>query len=194
MDYAQITERGQIRAAFQVLRKILKTGSKIYPRTVGFRGESHRQRVHWHGKYGFWTVVDANLVANRFWISFGTQNPSDYSERTSLSITCETNVPKFGIDRRSGGAFYRKGGDIYLCHSGRIGGGGKGIGKGPFLSWLRGQFRITWPDPGIIIGKLSGARFLSDIAKFIHTADQFKAEVKIRGVSIKNLSGMPILL
>jgi len=181
MEYTQITERKQIQIAFRTLRGLLHAGSRSYSRTVGFQGESLTRTVHWHIKYGFWTIVDSNTNENRFWISFGTQDPSEYSERTSLSITCETNVPKFGIDGRCGGSFYRKGTHTKLCHNGRVGGGGKGIGKTAFLSWYADRFGITWP-PGIIVGELSGSksRFLSNTAKFVHAVEQFKGEVKAK--------------
>jgi hypothetical protein len=134
--------------------------------------------VHWHIKYDFWTIVDSNPTKNRPWISFGIQNPSD-NEHASLRITCEINVPKLGTDGRCGGAFYRKGTHTYLCHNGRVGGGGKGIGKTAFLSWYKDRYRIT-PPPGIIVGELSGpkSRFLSSTADFVNAVAQFKREVK----------------
>jgi hypothetical protein len=183
MDYTQITDRKQIQIAFQTLKELLQAGSRFYSRPVGSRGGSRTRTVHWHVKYGFWTIIESNPSKDRYSIFFGTQNPSEHNEHTSLSMTCQANVPKFGTDNRCGGAFYRKGTHSYLCHNGRIGGGGKGIGKTAFLSWYtdRDRFRITWPQ-GIIVGELAEpqSRFLSTAAKFIHAVEQFKAEVKAK--------------
>ena len=182
MDYKQITEQREIQTAFKTLRGLLQSGSRPYPRTVGFQGDSLTRTVHWHTKYGFWTIIDSNVTENRFWISFGTQNPANYSKNTSLSITCETNVPKLGNNGRCGGAFYQKGIHTYLCHNGRIGGGGKGIGKTAFLAWYSDRFQITWP-PGIIVGEMSRSEstFLSSTARFVRAVEQFKIEVKTKG-------------
>ena len=179
MNYTQMTGQRESPAAFRTVKQVLRAGSRSFSRTVGFQGRSLTQIVYWHNKYGFWSIADPNMTEDRFWIAFGTQDASKYSERTSLSITCETNVPKVGIDGRCGGAFYQKGTRIYLCHNGRVGGGRAGIGKKAFLSWYADRFGITGP-PGIIVGELPGseARFLSETAKFVHAVEQFKGEVK----------------
>jgi HNH endonuclease len=182
MDYTQITAREQIHAALGKLRGLLQTGSQAYVRTIGFQGESLTRTVRWHVRYGFWVIVDSNITENRFWIAFGTEDPSVHGDHSSLSITCETNVPRSGIDRRSGGAFYQKRAGIYLCHNGRIGGGRKGIGKAAFLAWYADRFGLTWP-PGIIVGAVSGSKskLLSDTAKFVLAVEQFKHEIKATG-------------
>jgi hypothetical protein len=179
MDYKQITERKQIRTAFNTLRRALRSGSRSYPRTLGHQGESWSGTVHWHTKSGFRTIVDSNIAEKRFWISFGTQDPA---QNTSLSITCQSNVPKVGIDHRRGGELYQAGPHTYLCGNGRVGGGGKGIGKTAFLAWYADRFGITWP-PGIIVGDLSGSNstFLASTAKFVRAVEQFKVEVKTEG-------------
>jgi predicted restriction endonuclease len=80
---------------------------------------------------------------------------------------------------------------LYIGHSGRIGGGGKGIGKNAFLAFYQkhnasGTETIQWPDgkamPLIVIGKVSSPNLLSDIAEFISAVETFKDKTKSRDV------------
>jgi HNH endonuclease len=179
MDFVQITNRSDIQAAFNTVKSILEDNAATYSRTVGFQGESLKKRLHWHKKYHFWSIVDPNMVGNRFWIAFGTQDPVKRARRSSFSITCETNVPKRGVDRRISGSLYRKGNHTYLCHNGRVGGGARGVGKTAFLAWYEGRGGVVEPH-GIVVGELSGSptRFLSETARFVRSVEQFKREVK----------------
>jgi hypothetical protein len=100
-----------------------------------------------------------------------------------MNIVCEINPPKASIDRRCAGLFVRDAdGVIYVTHSGKIGGGRKGIGKSAFLSNYRGaRETVGWPDGSdsevIVIGRIDGARLAAQVADFIREVQRFKASV-----------------
>lgn len=101
-----------------------------------------------------------DFTLGRYWCAYGTQDPT---ESKTLSITCEINPPRSGVNRRCGGLFVRDSrGRIYLAHSGKVGGGGTGVGKTAFTAWYgHGNWQdVEWPDGNttrmIIIGRVDG--------------------------------------
>jgi hypothetical protein len=128
MNLSPITTRRESRVAFHKLRSCLIAGSKKFKRKVGWRGEHGEFNLYWHQDAGFWVVFGLEELS-RYWCAYGTLDPNQHG---SLEITCEINPPTEGIDRHCGGVFLK---DIrsgfYLAHSGRVGGGRKGIGKTP---------------------------------------------------------------
>lgn len=141
-----ITRREESFDAFQVLRDNLERGAAKKRRrcTVGFPGGSREFDgvLRFPGK-GFWALPTSGEEdfwkskrrkshgwgppKNRFWCGYGVGNPRDGE---SLDITCEINPPYENPNLRYGGLFAKDGkGNVYLCHTGKIGGGSEGIGK-----------------------------------------------------------------
>lgn len=148
-------------------------------RVLGWQGGNEVGTVYWHSRDRVWSAFKP--VDNRYWCSFGTSDPTS---ATMLAITCEINPPYEGINRQCAGAFARdESGQIYLTHSGKIGGGRQGIGKSTFLAAYRGDNRETliWPDgmetTSIVIGRVDSARLLRQVAHFVHEVERFKGSV-----------------
>lgn len=99
-------------------------------------------------------------------------------------MTCQINPPKSGRNGRCAGVFLRdSSGAVYLGHTGKLGGGGVGIGRTAFLKFYDKPLKeVTWPDgtvkPAIVIGKLSSPSFMTGLAEFVYTVDRFKEKVK----------------
>jgi hypothetical protein len=105
----------------------------------------------------------------------------DPNSHSSVNITCEINPPTEGIDRRCAGVFLKDSGSgLYLAHSGKIGGGRKGIGKMNFLEQYSGSLEeVEWPDgvtaEVVLLGKIGGRSFVNNIAAYLRAVEAFKA-------------------
>ena len=178
MNLTPITTRKESRAAFGKLTACLKTGAARFQRNIGWPGAHGEFTLQWHKSAGFW-VVFGTQEHNRYWCAYGTMDPDSHS---SVDITCEINPPTEGIDRRCGGIFLKDSGSgLYLAHSGKVGGGRKGIGKTAFLETYGGETEeIEWPDgvtgEVVILGKIGGKAFLSNLASYIQAVEDFKAD------------------
>lgn len=173
-----LTDKNEIQVAFDALRKRLTETAIELERTIGWRPGTNTFTIHWHKQHRFWVLFNAQDFS-KYWCAFGTADPN--SDR-SLSITCEINPPKQGFSRRNAGVFLRDNHSaLYLAHSGKIGGGRKGIGKEAFLDQYTNELEeVTWPDgitsKLIILGKIDGKSFVQSIANFVKDVDSFKLE------------------
>jgi hypothetical protein len=145
---------------------------------VGHRGATKRYDVYWHRDKGIWGLFDDREDRGRFWICFGTQDPQDSS---SLSITVEVNPPFEGINRHCAGIFLcDAGGVVYVAHSGKVGGGRKGIGQSAFRDFVGnyGWEAVRWPDgrQGAfkVLSRLDSPELTSRVAEFVHDVGKFK--------------------
>lgn len=178
---APVTDKTEIRKAYHLLAKRLKTGAQKVVRLIGWQGGCDEFPVYWHPREEMWTALDTEYAGTRYWCPYGTANPN---ETDNLPITCEINPPYSGYDRRCAGVFARdENGHICLAHSGKIGGGRKGIGKSALMSFLRGAniLPVGWPDgvesDVIVISPLSDKRLVARIASFVHEVERFKTAV-----------------
>jgi hypothetical protein len=144
MNLSPITTRKESKVAFDALRSCLVKGAKKFDRNVGWPGDHGQFNLYWHDDAGFWVVFGVEELS-RYWCAYGTMDPKAHR---SVDITCEINPPTEGIDRRCAGVFLKDSGSgLYLAHSGKVGGGRKGIGKTNFLEEYSGsREEIEWPD------------------------------------------------
>ena len=177
MNLTPITTRKESKVAYDKLRACLKAGAVRFQRSVGWPGAHGEFTLYWHEKERFWVLFNPD---ERYWSAYyGAMNPN---EHRSLEITCEINPPTEGIDRRYGGIFLKDSGSrLYLAHSGKVAGGRKGIGKTAFLETYGGETEeIEWPDgvtgEVVILGKIGGKAFLSNLASYIKAVEDFKAD------------------
>src|SRR5437867_1488924 len=146
MKLVPLVKVKDIRSAFETLRGRMTRGTNPYQRTLGYRGGSELATVNWRPQERIWAHYNPSSIPNRYWCCYGVEDPSG---RELLEITAEINPPREGVDRRIRGAFVRDlNGRVYLVHSGGVGGGRKGIGKGAFAKFYRGaDWRsVSWPD------------------------------------------------
>ncbi len=159
----------------QLARRIRAAGEEKIPVILGHQGASVRARIWWSDELGLW-FFPGRGDDNRYWNAFGTDRPKPDA---ALSITCEINFPKAGIDRRIGGAFAADSrGRIFVVHRGRLGGGRKGIGKALFEKHYRGVW-MDMDDGGeevsvAVVGLLHSPRFARQLAQFVGKIEKIK--------------------
>ena len=108
-----------------------------------------------------------------------------YSQHGNLEITVEINTPYESRNGQVAGFFGRDSetGAVYLFHSGRVGGGKKGVGKTSFLAWKNlgpekavdssGEVR-----DGVLVMPVEGAGATRSLSRYIKTIARFKQEVR----------------
>ncbi len=172
--------------AFQ--ETLIKSGAKQYKCKIGYQGGTVQADVFWLESVSIWVAFQK--IENRYWNAFGVEEPVDGE---NLDITCEINSPLIGINRRISGAFAMDNdGAMYLLHSGRIGGGRKGIGKSLFESNYK--YGLIKLDNGLEyaqIGKLGDASLPNNTANFVREIDRIKKLSKGDSNSDKSASINP---
>ena len=182
MAFKLIIDRDESLGAFEAARKGFATGARFYPgHYVGWQSSSGRFDVYWHPELSVWGLFQPDpprSEGRRFWIGFGVQDPSNLP---TLMFTVEANPPDRGIDRYVAGAFLRgPDGATYLAHTGRVGGGRKGIGQKAFLEFFKGGTRVYEPTRRselILLGKIGEPDFAEDVGAFVKEVARFKETV-----------------
>jgi len=159
----------------QLSRRIRVAAEEKIPVVLGHQGASLQARVWWSEELGMW-FYPGKGEENRYWNAFGTDRPRS---EASLSITCEINFVKEGIDRRIGGAFATDSrGRIFVVHRGKLGGSRKGIGKALFEKRYRGIWMEM--DDGreeisvAVVGVLHSPRFAHQVSQFVSKIEKIK--------------------
>ncbi len=175
-----ITDRKESKAAFKLLKKKLSGGVK-FTRTIGTRAGSEEHEIRWHRANNMWTLLTDGNDLDRFWCCYGLENPKD---NNAPNITVEINPPHEWKNLRKAGMFARDNqGTVYLCHTGKIGGGRKGIGKNNFLERYRGKnfvevnIRRKKPVSMINLGPINDRNLLNQITHFVREVARIKKEV-----------------
>lgn len=106
------------------------------------------------------------------------------ADASSQQIVVEVSVPERGDDARAGGMFAREplSGDIYLLHSGKVGGGRKGVSPTAFrafhgrpLASVQTESRIR---RAICLGRISDARLPALIWRYVQLVAAFKEQAR----------------
>lgn len=177
MSLTALTDQNEIDRAFDTLCGTLNQGCRIVRRKVGWQGGNGEYDLQWNSTEGFWTMQEQFEVGNRHILLLGTQDPEP---ARMVGIVCEVNPPRSGINRRCAGVFLEdQEHNIYLAHSGKIGGGRAGIGKGAMQQNYIGCWQtIAWPDVKtsqvIVIGKIDSPLLPSHVALFAREVQRIK--------------------
>jgi len=186
MDYEIVTDQAASLEAFHTLRTTFSIGAQYFKQhELGWQSQHGQFDLYWHARLGIWGVFEPQPPVSsgrRFWILFGTSNPS---EQAMLPITVEINPPHEGIDARVGGAFLRdEKGRTFIAHNGRVGGGRKGIGQSAFMDFLRSRdYQGNWQliiQPGgrtrivNIISAIDAKDLAQSTALYVHEVAKFK--------------------
>jgi hypothetical protein len=150
-------------------------------RNIGHPGGNFDGEVYAQGAGKLWAslghVFDNKI--KRYWNGFGVFEPNAGRQE----ITVEINVPVKTDTGQVAGFFTRNidTAEIFLMHSGRVGGGRPGVGKSAFLAHSRatrvevslgaGRYRQA-----VLIGKIDAADLASRIWRYVKQVDQFKYE------------------
>jgi hypothetical protein len=163
----------QLKATLQ--REFSRTATK----DIGYPGGRVRgAKVDTDGRYWFWTKDHGSRQ---------TSNPRRlnwfglYNERLGSAITVEINTPYEGRNDQTAGFFARNtnSGVIYLFHSGRVGGGTKGVGMSAFRAWS-GEPLIEVFDSaggsreGLVVMPVEGFAASRSAARYIDMITRFK--------------------
>lgn len=113
-----------------------------------------------------------------------------FTPEHNLQITVEINTPYSGRNDQVAGFFARDTatGSVYLLHSGRVGGGTKGVGKLAFLAWadqtlveavdIEGNIR-----EGVIVMPVEGQGAVKSLSRYIDQIARFKIAVRAGDLS-----------
>ena len=155
---------------------------KLWDKKVyGFAGHmgktsyDERDRFNWSTELGMWGIFE-KIEGSRYWNAFGLEEPKEGALR---SILTEINFPLKGVDRRIAGVFAKdESGRIFICHSGKIGGGRPGIGKKLFKDNYRGK-KVMVSDGEeeeefALIGGINSPRLPYQVRAFVLEVDRLK--------------------
>jgi len=178
---ALISETKRRKAAQAELERNLKGVLKLQgARTIGFPGGNVELPLYSAGKGRLWVAFGGltdGAAVPRYWNAFGVYQP----DQPAQSISVEINIPINSNSGQIAGFFAedRETGDIFLIHSGRVGGGRPGIGKSAFLVWSKAKLIEVADESGsirtgIAVGKLHDADLSDRIWTFARSVQSFK--------------------
>lgn len=171
MQLSIITNEQDIHAAqTQLQDRIRAEGGPLRRYRIGNRRGQGEVEVCYVERLGLWHT--AERLDNRWSNGFGLEDPA-----TVPMLTVVTWInPAFDGSRRTGaGAFFRDAdGHAWLAHSGRIGGGKKGIGRTAFLDGFSGSLETVDGNDYVVIGRIDAAEFLDQLAAFVRAVQAFK--------------------
>ena len=117
--------------------------------------------------------LSTEVLDDRFWNGIGTIKPSSGS---NVSITCELNFPKNGINRRVSGAFAKDDqNNHYVVYRGNLGGGfhKKAFKKHYNGKWVQIKDNDRLADM-VVIGDLDDPNFLVKLKEFVYEVQRIK--------------------
>ena len=171
-----VTNRRKTRDCQQKLEDALTKGlNQECDIRISYRGGGNKKyTVNHNGRIWFYS----GELEDRFCNAFGLNPDEDAQNNIVVQIT----PPPDGIDSRIAGMFaFDQDGSLFLLHSGRIGGGRKGIGPKAFREWysqlapmvdIENGERI---EKGILVGNISDeVNFPDDLETFIRNVSVFK--------------------
>lgn len=174
-----VTQKSAVAKAFtQISNKIRLAAGVTVKHTVGAPGGSDELRVRWIPKLNIWVCAQPySSRRSRHWIGYGLVDPRTTS--SGLNIRVETALPPSGINRRIAGLLARDAnGNVYLLHSGKIGGGKQGFGKTFFWQHYGGDAaKVRFEDGDLgyaLIGCIADGDFLERVADFVHGVDAMR--------------------
>jgi hypothetical protein len=184
----QYLEAGpDVTSAHRKLQATIRRGlTKSVVRDIGYpAGREPEASVATDGRHWFWTRDHrgSDVFTKRRLNWFGVLNQSP-----GVSITVEVNTVYKGRNDNAAGFFARDSetGLIYFLHSGRVGGGTKGVGKNSFLTWaaLHKHTLVDVVDSsgkirrGLVVMPVNGATAVKAAIRYIDLVRGFKVAVR----------------
>lgn len=152
-------------------------------KNIGYPGGTNfNAKVSTDNHYWFWSsdYNDSDVPNPRRLNWFGL-----FRDDADLQISVEINTAYEGRNDQVAGFFARDNetGSVYLLHSGRVGGGKKGVGKAAFLAWSD-QRLIDVVDSsggvreGVLVMPIEGKAASRAAKRYIDTIASFKQAVR----------------
>jgi len=187
--FVYLENREEVLRAQKVLAESIR---RAFPssvrRGIGFPGGNvHQAVINTDGRYWYRTADAESDTPNPRRLNwFGLY---DDDEKYYLSISVEINTAYQGRNDAVAGFFGRdsKTGTVYLFHSGRVGGGTKGVSKTAFLAWSNRRPDVVVDssgDPrfGVLVMPIEGRGAETALARYITAVAQFKVAVRAGGL------------
>lgn len=169
------------------------TISREFPRIaiqdIGWQGGRRpKSKLHTNGTYWFWSADHRVNVANPRRLNwFGR-----IGEGSGVSIAVEVNTPYKGRNNTVGGFFARnaENGRTYLFHSGRVGGGARGVRRDALVAWSGLQLQKVYASDGsqkegILVMPTVGRGAVRPAIAYVQEVIDFKAAVRNRGATFQ---------
>lgn len=191
--FSLLENKDDVKKAQSRLEKTIKKSFKTMRNMkIGFpAGNIPNAKIRTDGTHWFWSTdhrVKGSIARRLNW--FGLMK-----EHGHLHISVEVNTPYLGADSRIAGFFARDNdtGNVYLMHSGKVGGGKKGVGKKAFLAWSEQELFVVMDSLGrkrlgVIVMPVEGHYVISPLKRYIDTTAAFKEAVRKGEVSTAILS------
>jgi hypothetical protein len=184
-----IHETKNKKAAQAILERNLKAALKRQGTlNIGFPGGNVDETVYSAGEGKLWVAFSGpskGSAVPRYWNAFGVYKP----DRPAQTITVEINIAIDSNTAQVAGFFAEDSdtGDIFLMHSGKVGGGRPGIGKSSFLVWSKAKLVELAEEggkirSGIAVSKLDDPDLAGRIWRFVRNVHGFKAEAAAGGL------------
>lgn len=155
--------------------------NKRSTKNIGYPGGTTKNaKVYTDGHYWFWSDDYDDTATPRRLNWFGL-----FQKDADLQISVEINTPYEGRNDQVAGFFARDNetGSTYLLHSGRVGGGRKGVGKSAFLAWSDQRLIDVVDSSGgirdaVLVMPIEGTAATRSAVRYIDTIARFKQAVR----------------
>lgn len=173
--FSLLTAGEDIGKAYKLFKLDLDSNAtKSKKKLLGTRGGKFEVDFYWFSDLDFWISTDAERLENRFSNTFGLGNPFN----NTPSPIVELNPSREGINRSCAGAFLTdEAGNYYLAHTGRPGGGKKGVTQEGFLKFFKKPQVAVGDDKFLNLGKIGEEGLLANLKEFVVAIRDFKASV-----------------
>ena len=165
----------------------MRKGARYEHRLVGSRYGASSNRLIIRDDLGIWTMKHGEIKGRR-WQVFGTL---PLPERGNVNMVVQINPSLIGKPVGSSGYLAEDAdGTLWICHTGRVGGGREGVSKSAFMAWSdRDTVRVTRDRGAAIdvypVAQVGSQSMLQQIAEFTHEVAEFKAGAKPRVKRVK---------
>lgn len=188
--FTLIESKEEIATVQRKLESTIRRDFKIHAtKNIGYPGgTTFDATVVTDGTYWYWSSDhNSKDVANPRRLNwFGL-----YKAEGDLQISVEINTAYEGRNDQVAGFFARNNytGSIYLLHSGRVGGGTKGVGKSAFLAWSD-QRPIDVIDSsggvreGVLVMPINGIAASRSAVRYVEIIARFKQAVRAGDMDI----------
>lgn len=181
--FTLIEGKDEVSQAQRNLESTFRAGfEKEVTRNIGYPGGTTRGIVRTDEKYWFYSNDFYNKKVKKSrrlnWLG-------KYKTNYGLNITVEINIPPEGRDDQVAGFFARhnKTGEVYLFHSGRVGGGKRGVGKSAFIAWANQRPIEVWDSKGkcregLLVMPVNGKTAIDAAIRYVDLIVAFKKAVR----------------
>jgi len=199
--FTVIEKQNEIKEAQLIFAKKMRSKStKNGKIMLGYQGGIMPVHAYWFKDHDFWWAyekLEKGVQILRHWNGFGIRSSSEkepvWNDKShSHNITCEINPPLSGNRWGVAGAFVKDSQDqIYITHSGKIGGSRKGMGKLAFIENFSGT--NLWHEAVgskgtkdlVIISNLTDKNLIDNIGFFVNEVFHIKNMIKAGKISKK---------